>query len=97
MIRSQRWLLAALLLALAIPRPSFNEVLFTPNCFPGSFGCPTGASVRGEDPTEYSFAMWSELLRATGAARGLTVKLPELANLAARPTRGAGPRTVARD
>jgi hypothetical protein len=82
-------------LDLAIPGPSFNEVLFTPNCAPGSYGCPeAGASVRGGDPTEYSFGMWSELLQATGAARSLKIKLPELLE---RPVRGAGPRAVTRD
>jgi hypothetical protein len=73
---------------LSIPRPSFNHVLFTPNV------PQTGASVRGGDPENYSFGMWSDLLRATSAAKGLTVKLPELPE---RPVRGAGPRVVTRD
>ena len=75
-------------LGLAIPQPSFNHVLFTPNV------PQTGAAVRGGGEWGYSLGMWRALLERTGAASGLTLQLPEASGDA--PAR-RGPRRVVRD
>jgi lysophospholipase L1-like esterase len=58
-------------LGLAIPQPSYNHVLFTPNV------PQTGAGVRGGGEWSYNFAMWRDLLDRTGALRGFTLQMPE--------------------
>jgi lysophospholipase L1-like esterase len=75
-------------LHLEIPRPDFNHVLFTPNV------PATGAGVRGGGEWSYSIGMWRDLLERIGAARGLTIQMPDALGTAA--PRG-GPRRVARD
>jgi lysophospholipase L1-like esterase len=74
-------------LGLAIPRPDFRHVLFTPNV------PATGAGVRGGGEYSYSLGMWRGLLERTGALRGFTLQMPDSA---VRPTRG-GRRPATRD
>jgi lysophospholipase L1-like esterase len=75
-------------LGLAIPQPSFNHVLFTPNV------PQTGSFVRGGGEWGYSISMWRDLLERTGSARGFSFTLPEAFRTA--PAR-EGPRRVGRD
>lgn len=80
-----------------IPQPDFSHVLFTPNCFPGSFGCPAvpqnSVSVHDGGPWHYTLEMWRQLLTSTDAARGYALMMPDNAP----PARRGGPRVVTRD
>ncbi len=75
-------------LGLAIPRPDFSHVLFTPNV------PQTGASVRGGGQYHYTLEMWRQLLTSTNAARGYALMMPDDTFV---PARRAGPRTVTRN
>ena len=72
-------------LGLDVPRPSFSDVLFTPNV------PQTGGAVRGGGENAYTFGMWRQLLVTTRAARGFTVSLPELPEA---PSRGGRTRVL---
>lgn len=88
-----------------IPPPNFSDILFTPNCYPGSFGCPLaggGASIAFDGgPWQYSLDTWRGVL-ASAFSRRLSVAMPSMPRVAAPlpepPARTAdrGARTVSR-
>jgi hypothetical protein len=75
------------------PRPNFSEILYTPNCYPGTFGCPAAqpvsASVVQAGPWNYSLGMWQNLLSTSLSPRGMQVAMPQAPRLAPQ-----APRTV---
>ena len=79
-------------LGLEIPQPSFNHVLFTPNCPPP--GCSSDLSVRGGGEWSYSLGMWQQLLTSTNALSGFALQMPDPSS---GPVRRGGPRAISRD
>lgn len=87
----------------SVPRPNFSDILFTPNCFPGSFGCPVaggGANVVEASRWGYSLDTWRGALNSAFSRR-LSVVMPALPVPSAPVIpRGSGPRptrTLERD
>jgi lysophospholipase L1-like esterase len=72
-----------------IPPPDFSHVLFTPNCFPGSFGCPlsqtSGASAVDGGPWNYTLPMWENLMNSTLSSRQLRLQMPQAPRMAPQP------------
>ncbi len=77
-----------------IPRPNFSDILFTPNCYPGSFGCP--ASGGGADVASrarvYPLDAWQRVLNSAFARR-LSVVMPTVPQAAPVVPRGIVPPT----